>query len=101
MAPVKVLAVAIDNPISENFKDFPSIINWASGTILPVSTLVLVGIVIYAGFIRLTSLGNPDKLKESMQTLTSGVVGFALILSASLVVGIIGALFGIKLLGIS
>jgi len=96
-----VLAEPIVNPLTETFKDLPSIINWASSYILPVATLVLVGIIIYAGFIKLTSLSNPDKEKQAMQTLTSGVVGFALILSASLIVGILGALFGVRLLGIT
>lgn len=94
-------AAPIDNPISETFKDIPSIVNWASGAILPIATIVLIGIIIYAGFLRLTSMGNPDKEKQSMQTLTSGVIGFALILSAALVVGILGALFGIRLLGVT
>ena len=97
-----VLAVTpIDNPISDTFKDIPSIVNWASGAILPIATIVLVGIIICAGFLKLTSMGNPDKEKQSMQTLTSGIVGFALILSSALIIGILGALFGIKLLGIA
>ena len=96
-----VSAVAIDNPISDTFKDIPSIVNWASGAILPIATIVLIGIIIYAGFLKLTSMGNPDKEKQSMQTLTSGIIGFALILSSALIIGIIGALFGIKLLGIT
>ena len=96
-----VSAAAIVSPISNTFKDIPSIINWASGAILPVATIVLIGIIVYAGFLKLTSMGNPDKEKQSMQTLTSGIIGFALILSSALVIGILGALFGIKLLGIS
>jgi hypothetical protein len=91
----------IPNPISSVFKDLPSIINWFSSVILPFATLALLGIIIYAGFIKLTSAGNPDKEKQAMQTLTSGIVGFVLVLSASLVVGIIGAALGIRLLGIA
>jgi len=94
-------AIAIENPLSSTFKDIPSIVNWASSYILPLATLVLLGIIVYAGFLRLTSAGNPDKEKQSMQTLTSGIVGFALVLSAALVVSIIGALFGVRLLAIS
>jgi len=94
-------AVAIVTPLSKEFKDLPSIINWASSYVLPVATLALIGIIIYAGFIKLTSMGNPEKEKQSMQTLTSGVVGFALILSASLIIGILGAMFGIRLLNIT
>jgi hypothetical protein len=94
-------AIPIDSPISNTFNSVSSIVNWASGAILPVATIVLVGIIVYAGFLKLTSMGNPDKEKQSMQTLTSGIVGFALILSAALVVGILGALFGVKLLGIT
>lgn len=96
-----VLAAPVESPLSETFKDVSSIVNWASGAVLPIATIVLVGIIIYAGFLKLTSMGNPDKEKQSMQTLTSGVIGFALILSAALIVGILGALFGIKLLGIT
>lgn len=96
-----VSAAPVESPLSETFKDVASIVNWASGAVLPIATIVLVGIIIYAGFLKLTSMGNPDKEKQSMQTLTSGIIGFALILSAALIVGILGALFGIKLLGIT
>jgi hypothetical protein len=96
-----IYAVGLENPLASQFKDIPSIVNWASSFILPISTLALVGIVIYAGFLKLTSAGNPDKEKQFMETLTSGIVGFILILSASLVISILGALLGIRLLGIA
>jgi len=96
-----VFAVPIPNPLPDTFRDLPSIINWASSYVLPVASLALLGIITYAGFIRLTSAGNADKEKEAMQALTSGVVGFILILSASLVVSIVGALLGIRLLNLA
>jgi hypothetical protein len=96
-----VYAVGIPNPLSSNFASIPSIVNWASSYILPVSTLGLLGILIYAGFLKLTSAGNPDKEKQFMETLTSGLVGFMLIISASLVISILGAVLGIRLLGIN
>jgi hypothetical protein len=94
-------AVGIENPLANTFKDIPSIVNWASSYVLPVSTVALLGIIVYAGFIKMTAIGNPDKEKMAMQTLTSGIVGFALILSSSLVVGILGAMLGIRLLNIT
>jgi hypothetical protein len=96
-----VFAAPIQNPLSDVFKDLPSIINWASSYILPIASLALLGIITYAGFIKLTAAGNADKEKEAMQALTSGIVGFILILSASLVVSIIGALLGIRLLNLA
>jgi hypothetical protein len=63
--------------------------------------LALLGIIIYAGFLKLTAAGNPDKEKQFMETLTSGLVGFILIISAALVISIIGALLGVRLLGIT
>ena len=96
-----VNAQVIPNPISDDFKDLPHIINWSSRIVLPISTIILIGIIIYAGYLKLTSMGNPDKEKKFMQTLTSGILGYAMILSSTLIIGIIGAFFGIRLLGIA
>jgi len=52
---------------------------------IPVSTIL----IIYAGFLYLTSAGNEQKIKTAQKALIWALVGFAVVLIASSVPGII------------
>lgn len=46
---------------------------------IPIAILSLVGLSAYAGFLMLTSQGNPEKLAEAKEVFTNAVLGFGLI----------------------
>lgn len=46
---------------------------------LPIAGFALIGLLMYAGFMMLTSQGNPEKLSEAREIVTNAVLGFALI----------------------
>ena len=46
---------------------------------LPLAGLALFFLGAYAGFILLTSQGNPEKINEAREIITNAVVGFGLI----------------------
>ncbi len=60
-----------------------------------LAAMSLVGLGIYAGFIMITSQGNPEKINEAREILTNAVIGFALITLAVAVLFIIGEVLGI------
>jgi len=52
---------------------------------IPVSTIL----ILYAGFLYLTSAGNEEKIKTAQKALIWALVGFAIVLIASSIPGII------------
>ncbi len=55
-----------------------NIINWALG----ILALVAVVIILYGGFVWLTSAGNEERLAQAKRILRNGVIGLVIILSA-------------------
>jgi len=54
------------------------IINWSLGFL----GVIAIGIILYAGFMWMTSNGEEDKIRKAKQTLKNGVIGLAIILSS-------------------
>ena len=52
--------------------------------------------VLYGGWVRLTSQGNPDKVKSSSQIIVAAIVGFAIAVFAPTIVDLAGKLLGIQ-----
>ena len=47
---------------------------------IPLAVICVVILVVYAGYILMSSQGNPDKLKEGKEILTNAIIGFFVIL---------------------
>lgn len=47
---------------------------------VPLSVISVVGLLIYAGILLVSSQGNPDKLKEAKEIITNAIIGFVFIL---------------------
>ncbi|MCA9383292.1 hypothetical protein KC909_02920 [Candidatus Dojkabacteria bacterium] len=88
----------IENPISESFKDIPSIVSSVSRWMRPLGIVALTLVITYGGYVRLTATGNPEKEKASALIIRSGIIGFIIIVLAPLLVDIVGSLLGIDLL---
>ncbi len=91
-SPVSALNNAIPCPLANC--DVISIFNTVVGLVRPIVIIALVGVIIYGGFTRMTAAGDPEKEKKSMQILTSGIVGFLIIVFAGFIVQFIGSLIG-------
>ena len=51
--------------------------------------LLLVALIIYGGYIWMTSQGDAEKLKKAKGTITSGIIGFALIMASYAIMSLI------------
>jgi hypothetical protein len=47
---------------------------------VPLAVICVVVLVVYSGYILMSSQGNPDKLKEGKEILTNAIIGFLVIL---------------------
>ena len=60
----------------DQFKFVDSIVDIA----VPVAGLCLVVLVVYSGYMLISSQGNPDKLREGKEVLTNAIIGFFIVI---------------------
>lgn len=84
----------LQNFLSANtFQDLiTNVIGFLQKLLIPISTIM----IIYAGYLFLTSSGNPEKLKSARQALFWAVVGIAIILIGSGITLVIKDVIGVK-----
>lgn len=58
--------------------------------LLRVASLVAVGFIIYAGFIYMTSGGEPERAKNAKNTIINAVIGLVISLLATAIVAMVG-----------
>ncbi len=84
----------IPNPT--RYSSLEDIINAVTSLIRPVFIITFGAMVLYGGWVRLTSQGNPDKVKSSSQIIVAAIVGFAIAVFAPTIVDFAGKLLGIQ-----
>lgn len=67
-------------------------VNWAA----IIAGVVLLGFMIYGGYMYITSAGDPGKAENGQKTIVNGVIGFAIVVLAWSVAGLIMWLFDVK-----
>lgn len=74
--------------------DFPSDLGLVGLAVIEIllrlGAIVAVGYIIYAGFMYMTSQGEPDKAKNAQQMIMNAVIGLVIALLATGVVTFIG-----------
>lgn len=94
----KVLAIPLENPVSERYKDLISILGAFSSWVRPAAIVLLLGIIVWGGFVKLTAAGEQEKEKKAYLIIRAGLIGFTIIVVAPLIVDAVGAILGITLL---
>lgn len=84
----------IPNPT--RYSSLEDIINALTSLIRPVFIITFGAMILYGGWVRLTSQGNPDKVKSSSQIIVAAIVGFAIAVFAPTIVDFAGKLLGIQ-----
>lgn len=78
--------IKIPNPLKGNATDLKTLLNSIiNNVIIPIGGVVVVIMIIYAGFLYVTARGAPDKIKTAHQAILWAVVGAAILLGASVV----------------
>ena len=63
--------------------------NLYSSYLLPIGTVIAVGMFIYAGIKYTTSSGSPDKISEAKEIFVTTLIGLVVLLLASLIIALI------------
>ncbi|MCS7093091.1 MAG: hypothetical protein NZL96_01500 [Patescibacteria group bacterium] len=72
------------------------VINRILQFLIPLAGVILLFVLIWGGYDLLLSQGNPEKLKAARAKITSGLVGFFLLLLSYLLVRFISFIFGLQ-----
>lgn len=96
-----VVAVDIDNPADDRFRDVNAILGSLSALVFPIATFIFLVMIIIGGFTKLTAAGDADKEAKAMKVLQAGIIGFVIIVLAPLIVSIVGTFLGVQLIGTS
>lgn len=60
--------------------DETSFVQWIIDVSIPLGITCAFLLLVYAGYMMVTSQGNPDKLQESREVITNAIIGFVVIL---------------------
>ncbi len=58
--------------------------------LLRIASLVAIGFIIYAGFIYMTSGGEPERAKNAKNTIVNAIIGLVISILATAIVTLIG-----------
>ncbi|MGB9883248.1 MAG: hypothetical protein ACPLRN_01905, partial [Microgenomates group bacterium] len=58
--------------------------------------IILLSVLIWGGYDYMMSQGNPDKIKNAQAKITTGLVGFGILVFSYLIVRLIATIFGLQ-----
>ena len=87
--------VAIQGPLDSRIDSLGEIISKALAFIMPMAGIVLLFVLISGGYDYMMSQGNADKMKSAQAKITSGIIGFILLIMSFLITRLIAFIFGL------
>lgn len=87
--------VAIQGPLDSSIDSLGAIITKALAFIMPAAGIILLFVLISGGYDYMMSQGNADKMKSAQAKITSGIIGFILLIISFLATRLIAYIFGL------
>jgi len=87
--------VKIEGPLDSSVDSLGKIITKGLNFIMPMAGIVLLFVLISGGYDYMMSQGNPEKIKAGQAKITSGIIGFVLLIASFLITRLIAAIFGL------
>lgn len=85
----------IKGPLEDNVT-LGGTINTVLGFLFPLAGVILFFILVWGGFDMVTSRGDAEKLKSAKAKITSGLVGFMLLILSFVIVRVLAFIFGLS-----
>jgi len=86
----------ISGPLSSNVDSLGKIITTGLSFLMPVAGIILLFVLISGGYDYMLSQGAPDKMKSAQAKITSGIIGFILLIASFLITRLIASIFGLS-----
>ena len=77
--------------------DENGLISTITGIAIPLSVICAVLLLVYGGFMLMSSQGDPDKLQEAKQIITNAIIGFVVILLSVAILLLISNTLGLNI----
>lgn len=77
------------------FETLGDLINKVVSFIIPLAAIILFFVLVWGGYDLMMSQGNPEKLKSAQAKITTGIIGFVLLILSYLIVKLISVIFGL------
>lgn len=85
----------VDGPLPSNISTIGDVVNQVTKFLVPFAAIILLLVLIWGGYDYILSQGNPEKLKGAQAKITSGIIGFILLIVSYLFVKLISLIFGL------
>lgn len=85
----------IQGPLDQSVDSLGKVITKTLGFIMPMAGIILLFVLISGGYDYMMSQGNADKIKSAQGKITSGIIGFILLIVSFLITRIIAVIFGL------
>jgi len=63
--------------------------------LIPLGGVILLFVMIWGGYDFMMSRGNPEKMKSAQAKITTGIIGFVLLVFAYVIAKLIATIFGV------
>jgi hypothetical protein len=73
------------------------VITMVTSIAIPLGVIAVVLLLVYGGYVLMTSQGNPDKLQEGKQIITNAIIGFVVVLLCTAILLIISNSLGLSI----
>lgn len=94
MSPGAPTVPPINGPLV-GIKTLGDVVNKGIDFIMPFGAIILFFVLVWGGYDFLLSRGNPEKIKGAQAKLTTGIVGFILLVSSYFIVKLLAKIFGL------
>lgn len=85
----------IEGPLDPKFNSLGSLVTEVLKFLVPLAGVILLFVLIWGGYDFMMSQGNPEKIKSAQAKLTTGIIGFVLLLVSFLMAKLISTIFGL------
>lgn len=92
---INVDGQSIEGPL-KGINTVGDLINTLMKFLIPLAGIILLLVLIWGGYDFMMSGGNPEKVKSAKAKITTGIIGFVLLVLAYLIVRIISFIFGLQ-----
>lgn len=86
----------IQGPLDSKIGTLGDLISRILTFLMPAAGLILLFVLIWGGVDFMTAQGNAEKIKSAWGKITSGLIGFILLISSYLIVRLIAKIFGLE-----
>jgi len=63
--------------------------------LIPLAGIILLMVMIWGGYDYMMSRGQPEKIKSAQAKITTGIIGFALLVFSYIIAKLVATIFGL------